>query len=66
MGMGGGYYDTSLAYLARRRHWRKPLLVGVAFEAQRVDALPHDPWDIPVDAVMTEAGCHVFARNTGL
>jgi len=66
MGMGGGYYDTSLAYLARRRHWRKPLLVGIAFEAQRVDALPHDPWDIPVDAVVTEAGCHVFARNTGL
>lgn len=54
MGMGGGYYDTSLAYLGRRRHWRKPLRVGLAFEAQRVDRLPHDPWDIPVDLVITE------------
>lgn len=64
MGMGGGYYDTSLAYLTRRRHWRKPLLVGVAFEAQRVERLPHDPWDIPVDAVVTELGWHAFARKS--
>lgn len=63
MGMGGGYYDTSLAYLTRRRHWRKPLLIGVAFDAQRVDRLPHDPWDIPVDAVVTERGCYAFARD---
>ncbi len=56
MGMGGGYYDTSLAYLTRRRHWRAPLLVGVAFAVQGVDRMPHDPWDIPVDVVLTEAG----------
>lgn len=64
MGMGGGYYDTSLAFLARRRHWRKPLLVGVAFDAQRVDRLPHDPWDIPVDAVVTESRYHAFTRRS--
>jgi 5-formyltetrahydrofolate cyclo-ligase len=63
MGMGGGYYDTSLAYLSRRRRWRKPLLVGVAFELQRVEALPHDPWDIPVDVVLTESRCHTFSRG---
>jgi 5-formyltetrahydrofolate cyclo-ligase len=64
MGMGGGYYDTSLAFLARRRHWRRPLLVGVAFDAQRVDRLPHDPWDIPVDVVVTESRCYTFTRRT--
>lgn len=63
MGMGGGYYDASLAYLARRSQWRKPLLVGVAFDAQRVDQLPHDPWDIPVDVVVTESRCYVFTRR---
>lgn len=63
MGMGGGYYDSSLAYLARRRHWHRPRLVGLAFEAQGVDRLPVDPWDIPLDAIITERGCRLFGRR---
>lgn len=54
MGMGGGYYDATLAYLRHRKRWRRPLLVGVAFECQRVSVLPADPWDVPMDAVITE------------
>jgi len=56
MGMGGGYYDSSLAYLEKRRRWRRPLLVGLAFESQGLAELPTDPWDIPLDAVITERG----------
>ncbi len=54
LGMGGGYYDATLAFMVHRRLWRKPRLVGVAYECQRADALPHDPWDMPLDAVLTE------------
>ena len=54
LGMGGGYYDATLAYRRRHRLWKKPLLIGVGFECQRVEALPHDPWDAPLDAVLTE------------
>jgi 5-formyltetrahydrofolate cyclo-ligase len=54
LGMGGGYYDATLAYLGRRRHWKKPFLVGIGYECQRVAQLPHDPWDRPLDAVLTE------------
>jgi len=54
MGMGGGYYDASLAFLARRRLWHRPRLIGLAFDAQQVERLPVDPWDIPLDAVITE------------
>jgi len=54
IGMGGGYYDASLAYLLGRRHWRKPRLIGVAFAAQEVAVAPHDPWDVPLDGVLTE------------
>ena len=54
LGMGGGYYDATLAYRRRRRLWKKPLLIGVGFECQRVASLPHDPWDAPLDAVLTE------------
>ncbi len=71
LGMGGGYYDATLAFmqhrrlwrkprLQHRRLWRKPRLIGIAYECQRVDALPHEPWDIPLDAVLTERQLHRF------
>jgi 5-formyltetrahydrofolate cyclo-ligase len=63
MGMGGGYYDSSLAYLAKRRHWRRPLLIGLAFEIQGLEQLPSDPWDIPLDGVITERQYHRFKRG---
>lgn len=54
LGMGGGFYDASLSYLRRRRVWRKPLLVGVGYECQKVPEIPADPWDMHLDAVITE------------
>jgi 5-formyltetrahydrofolate cyclo-ligase len=60
MGMGGGYYDATLAYLKRRSTWRKPKLIGVAYERQRMDRLPEDPWDIPLDLVLTEQRIYRF------
>ncbi len=67
IGMGGGFYDSTLAYLRRRQVWRKPFLVGVAFECQRINGeLPHDPWDVPLDAVLTERGLYRFRRRNTL
>jgi 5-formyltetrahydrofolate cyclo-ligase len=63
LGMGGGYYDATLAFMHHRRLWRKPRLVGVAYECQRVAMLPHDPWDMPLDAVLTERQLYRFASN---
>jgi 5-formyltetrahydrofolate cyclo-ligase len=60
MGMGGGFYDASLAFLGRRRRWRRPLLIGLAFEAQKIDRLPEDPWDVPLDGVLTERRFYRF------
>ena len=54
MGMGAGYYDRTLGYLAHREHWRRPRLIGVAHECQRVDRLPVQPWDVPLDLIVTE------------
>lgn len=56
LGMGGGYYDRTLADLARRP--RRPRLVAVGYEFQRVGkgTLPVAPWDQPVDLTVT-AGC---------
>ena len=54
MGMGGGFYDRSFAYRLVPDHLSKPCLLGVAFELQRHPELPRRPWDIPLDAVITE------------
>lgn len=54
LGMGGGFYDRTLAYLRQRRHWRRPRLVGLAHECQRVERLDSQPWDVPLDMIVTE------------
>lgn len=54
LGMGGGYYDRSFAFLRHRRHWRHPHLVGVAHDFQRVDRLPQQPWDVPLEGIFTD------------
>jgi 5-formyltetrahydrofolate cyclo-ligase len=43
----------------------RPLLVGLAFECQRVEALPARPHDIPLDWLVTEARVrHFTPRHT--
>lgn len=54
LGMGGGFYDRTLAYLNRRQHWRKPRLLGTAHAFQQVAQLPCESWDIPLQGVVTE------------
>lgn len=54
LGMGKGYYDRTLKFLRHRHHWRKPRLVGIAYEFQKMEQLPQQPWDIPLDAIVTE------------
>ncbi|WLI09776.1 MULTISPECIES: 5-formyltetrahydrofolate cyclo-ligase [Pseudomonas] len=54
LGMGGGFYDRSLAYLARRQSWRKPTLLGLAHECQKVDRLAQASWDVPLAGTVTD------------
>jgi 5-formyltetrahydrofolate cyclo-ligase len=62
LGMGGGFYDRSFAFLLGRKHWRKPQLVGLAYEFQQLPSLPPQPWDVPLAAVATDAEFHRFAN----
>ncbi|WP_426100010.1 5-formyltetrahydrofolate cyclo-ligase [Pseudomonas sp. PSPC3-3] len=54
LGMGGGFYDRSLAYLVRRQHWRKPTLLGLAHECQKVERLVQASWDVPLAGTVTD------------
>jgi 5-formyltetrahydrofolate cyclo-ligase len=59
LGRGGGYYDSALAALPRA------LRVGLAFEVQVVAALPREPHDAALDALVTESRTLRFARESG-
>ncbi|MCL5425772.1 MAG: 5-formyltetrahydrofolate cyclo-ligase [Gammaproteobacteria bacterium] len=52
MGMGGGFYDRSLAFM--HRSGPSPTLIGVAHACQQVASLPIEPWDIPLQAVVSD------------
>jgi len=56
LGYGGGYYDRTLEALSKAR------AVGIAYAGQRMDFLPHDAHDYPLDAVLTENGLTEFPR----
>jgi len=63
LGMGGGYYDRTFAGLRATAAWRRPHLVGVAFELQHVATLERAAWDVPIDAVVTDRATYRFAQE---
>ena len=62
IGMGGGYYDRTFAYLLRRLQWRRPRLIGVAYSFQQTESIEVRPWDVPLDGIATENGLRLFPR----
>lgn len=60
LGMGEGYYDRSFTFLRARKKWLHPKLIGVAYEFQRVKRIEPKPWDVPLNAVVTEFKVYRF------
>ena len=48
LGQGAGHYDRALSLLD------SAFIVGIAWSIQEASLLPADPWDIPLNAVLTE------------
>ncbi len=63
LGMGGGYYDRTFGFLNKRTRWRKPRLMGLAYELQRCQTLTRASWDVDLDAVATELAVYHFNRQ---
>jgi len=59
LGYGGGFYDRTLARL--RAADPETRAVGVAFAAQRVDAVPREATDARLDWIVTEEGARVVS-----
>ncbi len=52
VGMGKGYYDRFLPRCARA------VVLGVAYEVQKVAAAAAGPLDVPLDGIITERGIY--------
>jgi 5-formyltetrahydrofolate cyclo-ligase len=63
LGSGAGFYDRLLSRLRTERRWRRPKLIGMAYEFQRVAMLEPEPWDVPLDAVVTDRGFYPSMRS---
>lgn len=60
LGMGKGYYDRTFA-----SRQNKPYLIGLAYTFQQASYIPREPWDVLLDAVLTEKKvikCHHTSR----
>lgn len=55
LGSGGGWYDASLAFLREGPRPAAPLLVGIGYAFQEVEAVPSEPWDVDLDYVATDS-----------
>lgn len=54
LGMGRGYYDRAFEFLQSTQRPAKPLLLGIAYELQKVNEIAAEKWDVKLDAVLTE------------
>ncbi len=53
IGVGGGFYDRSFAFLQQNAA-SSTTLIGMAYEMQKVDKITVEPWDIRLNAIVTE------------
>jgi len=63
LGMGGGFYDRTLATWFReyqQNKQTKPMPIGLAHDCQKVKAIPIENWDIPLPKIITPSTIYHF------
>ncbi len=53
LGYGGGYYDRTIRAL---KATKCAIIIGLAYDEQRVDAVPHTDYDERLDWILTPSG----------
>ena len=53
LGMGGGFYDRTFDFTAKKLS-PSPQLIGLAYSFQELKTIQSQPWDIPVSGIVTE------------
>lgn len=55
IGRGAGYYDHTFAFTQKLMpHQKRPLLIGLGYEFQKIPNITPSRWDVPLDFVVTE------------
>lgn len=59
IGVGGGFYDRTFAFKRAGSDKQtekaiRPIMIGVAFELQKIESIEPQPWDVQLDTVVTE------------
>lgn len=54
LGMGGGFYDRCFAF-KNGDDETKPKLIGIAHACQKVEQLPQESWDLPLDKLICDS-----------
>jgi 5-formyltetrahydrofolate cyclo-ligase len=57
LGMGASFYDRLFQPFSGLQ---EPSRIGVAYELQKTEAIPCDPWDVRLHGVLTENGWFTF------
>ena len=63
LGMGGGFYDRTLAtwHVQYQQNKQTNLLpIGLAHDCQKVKNIPHESWDIPLPIIITPSSRYNF------
>lgn len=58
LGMGGGFYDRSLAGL-QADNPQHPRVIGLALDCQKLPIIPTEPWDLQLTHILTPTGLKV-------
>lgn len=58
LGYGGGFYDRTFANWKAQGH--RFQAIGVGFDEQRVEDVPHEATDMPLNGLLTPLGLTVF------
>jgi 5-formyltetrahydrofolate cyclo-ligase len=53
LGRGAGHYDRTLNFI-KERNGHLPIIIGLAYEFQKVPEIVTDKWDVPMNLVVTE------------
>lgn len=53
LGMGQGFYDRAFAF-KRSSQRKRPVLIGVAHECQKLEAIEMQDWDVVMDKILSD------------
>jgi 5-formyltetrahydrofolate cyclo-ligase len=54
LGMGGGFYDRTFAFVKNTSRPKVPVLMGIAHSCQEVESLKSESWDVTLDYIATD------------